>query len=518
MEQYPTSYPIVPWVAMEQYPIWKACKIRRSCKNMEGFQYGRLVNQNQKILVFAVHNEEAHNDNQKQGLAIWPSNRWPADGPPEDGTVWRVKLEPQEEDSRRLVVVDHEKGLQQNGYANPVVGDGAQQGLQQNGNVHEGLQEFMRNTMRKHLHIPYGTELEDGTERLVERAYNIFEQHGFTTKVALKQHMYDRAIFRDFCCREHIPAILMEGMAATGEFGPDLPSQTLLMDRHDRLSKELRAWFGGDYDNQYCQQDGFDVGQCAFEFLIHDTSTENMDLIRKSGMLMTTKADDTHYDGRLAFEMSPSVVFFQASEYGGDPSMYPRDVADPADRACKRRIAMNPQHLGLHTKAFLMYFVSITESRRDTSSKGYVADGMLQIHLLFIPKWHKDLQGCDENFMKCNKTTFQPFRYDPKEKKWCGYSPKKGENKKAFGGHPVKVNVCVAQDLPFWYGGENEEPYEVFKNKQGVFVPPGPKKVMCHHEMTRGQCQRENCTFEHTYRPRTPVQQSASSSSSWRSN
>eukprot|EP00929_Paragymnodinium_shiwhaense_P121424 TRINITY_DN93651_c0_g1_i1.p1 TRINITY_DN93651_c0_g1~~TRINITY_DN93651_c0_g1_i1.p1 ORF type:complete len:506 (-),score=48.90 TRINITY_DN93651_c0_g1_i1:223-1740(-) len=336
----------------------------------------------------------------------------------------------------------------------------------------------------------------EDAEGLVVKADGIFADNGYRTLGQLKKHKDDRVKFFDFCQRMQVPELLVEVMLSSGVFGPNLPARALQMDRQDRLASELMAWFGGEYDTQNRHLSrGFEADQVPLAFLIHDTSRQNMESIRSEGLLHAHPADDTRYDGRLAMSSSPSVVFFQASEYGGDPSVYPRYVENLGDRTGKRRIAMNPQHIGLHTDAYVMYFVSIAESRRDAATD---KRGLLQIHVLFIPRWHVALPVCDDHFLKCNKVTFQPFRYDPRAKVWCGYGPVR--NEKAFNRRPVKVNVSVAQDLPFWYD-EEQSPRSVHNRGAGVFIPPGwqdgKPKAMCQFYMKNGECRNQQCTFDH---------------------
>merc|ERR1719213_1525986 len=128
------------------------------------------------------------------------------------------------------------------------------------------------------------------------------------------------------------------------------------MDRQDRLAAELRGWYGVDYDNYYSVND---IDQVPKEFLIHDTTFSNSVRVCEEGSLKSKQANDTAYDGHLAWGEAPAVVSFQASDCGENRSMYPRGFTGQ-----KGRFLVPPQQLGIHTDAFHMYFVQITESRR----------------------------------------------------------------------------------------------------------------------------------------------------------
>ena len=211
---------------------------------------------------------------------------------------------------------------------------------------------------------------------------------------------------------------------------------------------------------------------------------------------MAKQANDTAYDGHLAWGEAPAVVFFQASDCGENRSMYPRGFTGQ-----KGRFLVPPQQLGIHTDAFHMYFVQITESRR---AKAEGDATMLQLHVLFLPAKHEKRAFCDEHFLMVNKHTFQPFHYDPKERQWMGFAYRKGfENARGMA-RGVMVNVCVAQDVPI------NLPVKLFEGRSwprplaavvGGFITisnEAQKLALCKNEINQGRCpNEESCTFGH---------------------
>eukprot|EP00971_Amphidinium_carterae_P025881 510498-Amphidinium_carterae.1 len=170
-------------------------------------------------------------------------------------------------------------------------------------------------------------------------------------------------------------------------------------------------------------------------------------MILSEGILRARGADDTHYDGKLAFATAPKVVFFQVSQDGCDSSLYPRTW-----QGWKTRFCVPPSHLALQADCFKMYFVSITAPRLKPEHRDR-KPSLLQMHLLFIRSNHPQIQYCDEHFLLLNKFNFQPFQCnqaqnDPQHT-WYGYQDR---TRLAFQGRGCKINVAVAEDVPIWYG------------------------------------------------------------------
>ena len=214
---------------------------------------------------------------------------------------------------------------------------------------------------------------------------------------------------------------------------------------------------------------------------------------------MAKQANDTAYDGHLAWAGAPAVVFFQASDCGENRSMYPRGFTGQ-----KGRFLVPPQQLGIHTDAFHMYFVQITESRR---AKAEGDATMLQLHVLFLPAKHEKRAFCDEHFLMVNKHTFQPFHYDPKERQWMGFAYRKGfENARGMA-RGVMVNVCVAQDVPinlpvqlFHRGYHYSDPAPLAADVGGIIAPPIQEGIyipsICMFWL-QGNCTNSECKRAH---------------------
>jgi len=323
-------------------------------------------------------------------------------------------------------------------------------------------------------------------------------KQGYTSVDQLKQSMRSRSDWINFCHRTGIPDRYIQMSAP--EFGPNLPSAALQMDRHDRLAAELSAWYGEDFDLWATFRNpkdiyGSETGRCAFNFFNHDTTKEQASQILQDGIIRPHQANDTHYDGHLAHGMAPSVVFFQASEFGGDPSVYPR-ITDQA----RCRFLMSPSHLALHTDAFRMYHVSVTPPRLNESK-------MIQLHVLLISKDHPSTAWCDEHLMQVNKHTYQPFFYNKWKGggyKWQGFNYQHSKSQ-AFQGRGVKVNVAVAQYIPMWYGNaintnSLDSLHDVNMRGFGVITPTKFPLAICSDWAIRGKCGRgDSCTFSHDY-------------------
>eukprot|EP00759_Apiculatamorpha_spiralis_P031068 PhF_6_TR32773/c0_g1_i1/m.48332 len=211
--------------------------------------------------------------------------------------------------------------------------------------------------------------------------------------------------------------------------------------------------------------------------------------IQQEGILRTTHADDQWYDGALCRSEAPAVVFFQASEYGGDMSIYPRDIS--IDFTQKRRILVDPTYIGLHTDSYRYYLVRISESRERP-------DGMLQMHLLFVPRDHKCIPFCDANFLIINKKMFQPFHYDKTRQKWFGSNYKTANT---FGGRGVKLNVCIAQNIHVPkipdYREDLVEATRAALDGWSMAIPPQSKKVLCPRLCQNACPYLERCNFYH---------------------
>lgn len=129
--------------------------------------------------------------------------------------------------------------------------------------------------------------------------------------------------------------------------------------------------------------------------------------------------------------------------------MYPRAYSGE-----KMRFCYSPWQLGLHTKCFKMYFVSITDPRQYKQRPAGRAEhqgGMLQLLVLFIRSDHGKIDYCDQHFLPLNKANFQPFQYSPLKKAWYGYGHR---TIRAFHRRGVKVNIAVAGDLEMLLKGQ----------------------------------------------------------------
>ena len=341
------------------------------------------------------------------------------------------------------------------------------------------------------------------SDEVIKTALKKLAEEGYQQLKALKEAKRTRNDWIEFACRVRLPDAVIDKLAQ--EFGPKLPSMNLSMDRQDRLAAELRGWYGDDYDNYHSVND---IDQVPKEFLIHDTTFSNSVRVCEEGRLMAKQANDTAYDGHLAWAGAPAVVFFQASDCGENRSMYPRGFTGQ-----KGRFLVPPQQLGIHTDAFHMYFVQITESRR---AKAEGDATMLQLHVLFLPAKHEKRAFCDEHFLMVNKHTFQPFHYDPKERQWMGFAYRKGfENARGMA-RGVMVNVCVAQDVPInlpvnlFEGRPLPRPLAavvggvIASEKEGEALyndtssSPKPQKlVLCKNLMNQGRCTNAECEYGH---------------------
>ncbi|CAE8723657.1 unnamed protein product [Polarella glacialis] len=337
-----------------------------------------------------------------------------------------------------------------------------------------------------------------------QQAIQLLEQEGYSDSKDVEKYMPTQALYLEFARRIGMPDHMARQSAS--HFGPNLPSAALQMDRQDRLALELVGWYGGDawgFDNSASF-----VGDARipFEFLVHDTTIENATRILEEQLIKAVGANDSHYDNKLANGTAPKVVFFTAAQYGTDPTVYPRDCAEAKD---KRRFSMRPSHLGLHTDAFHMYFVSISEPRQKSDSG---KNQPLQLHIVFVRVGHPGMAYCDEHFLLVNKRTFQPFFWKPLEACWRGFDFTAGQ---AFQGRGVKVNIAVAEDVVMWYGdlvmdvvSHSVNLQEVWETKYGVTVPPTQKKSGCIF-WARGNCGKgASCNhfhdhgFERAFQPR----------------
>eukprot|EP00759_Apiculatamorpha_spiralis_P011344 PhF_6_TR18739/c0_g1_i1/m.27372 len=218
--------------------------------------------------------------------------------------------------------------------------------------------------------------------------------------------------------------------------------------------------------------------------------------IQQEGIICTKHASDEWYDGDLCLPEAPDVVFFQASEFGGDPSIYPRGVVEYTE---KRRILVDPNSIGLHTDSYRFYFADICESRERSDG------GVRQLNLLFVPRDHKCIPFCDANFLLLNKEIFQPFRYDKSEQHWVGSHFR---TTTTFGGRSVKLNVCVAQNvyvpkIPDY----KEDLVEAIKSALdgwSMAIPPRESQALCEGAYD-GRC--KGCTYYHpkTWDKRIPL-------------
>ena len=348
----------------------------------------------------------------------------------------------------------------------------------------------------------------DLSAEAVARACIKLAIEGYQQLEALQEAKENRNEWIDFAARVRVPDIVIDRLATI--FGPPLPSTKEIMTKQDRLNAELRGWFG-DYDNSKWTLSGLPEGASQQElkgfrknkeyeyqslktFLIHDTTVSHAERVCQEGHLKAYQANDTAYDGDLHQGEAPAVVFFQASDFGENKSIYPRQTRDG-----KRRFLVPPQQLAIHTNAFLMYFVKISESRRADNDDST----LLQLHVLFLPATHAKRAFCDKHFLMVNKQTFQPFHYDLTERQWKGFTGKKGTGH--VDGRGVMVNVCVAQDVPinlpvqlFQRGPYYSDPAPLAADVGGIIAPPSLKELICKFWL-QGQCskQEKDCKGAH---------------------
>ena len=333
----------------------------------------------------------------------------------------------------------------------------------------------------------------------VARACRKLADEGYQQLEALQEAKDGRNEWVDFAARVRVPDIVIERLAQI--FGPSLPSARDIMTLQDRLDAELRGWFG-DYDNIASvikiEEEKGERGwyQSGKMFLIHDTTVSSAERVCQEGHLKAQQANDTAYDGHLAYGEAPAVVFFQASDFGENKSIYPRQTRDG-----KRRFLVPPQQLAIHTNSFLMYFVKISESRRSTSDEST----LLQLHVLFLPATHAKRAFCDKHFLMVNKQTFQPFHYDLTKRQWRGFTGKKGTGH--VDGRGVMVNVCVAQDVPinlpvqlFHRGYHYSDPAPLAADVGGIIAPPIQEGIyipsICMFWL-QGNCTNSECKRAH---------------------
>jgi hypothetical protein len=315
---------------------------------------------------------------------------------------------------------------------------------------------------------------------------------GYQQLDALQEAKDGRNEWVDFADRVQIPDVVIHRLAQ--KFGPPLPSARDIMTKQDRLDAELRGWFG-DYDNiasvKKIEDEKGERGwyQSRKMFLIHDTTMSFAERVCEEGHLKAQQANDTAYDGHLAYGEAPAVVFFQASDFGENKSIYPRQTRDG-----KRRFLVPPQQLAIHTNSFLMYFVKISESRRSDGDDSTI----LQLHVLFLPATHAKRAFCDEHFLMVNKQTFQPFHYVPKERQWKGFTGKKGTGH--VDGRGVMVNVCVAQDVPINLPVrlfQGIHPWRLAVEIGGIIAPPRLKEPQICMFWLQGICNNPRCEYSH---------------------
>ena len=190
----------------------------------------------------------------------------------------------------------------------------------------------------------------------------------------------------------------------------------------------------------------------------------------------------------------------------------------------KGRFLILPRQLALHTKAFRMYFVQISESRQNKAQGYSNGNVILQLHLLFVSENHKSIDFCEQKFLLVNKKTFQPFRYDESEQKWKSFDTpsesQAGRSDYPFLGRQVMVNVAIAQDIPIpfkfamprqqeppvqfssglkWkfleeHGGVIEAPLTFYNDSDGSTR----KLKLCNRYLKQGMCSfGAACTFDH---------------------
>mmetsp|Transcript_33714 Transcript_33714/g.100097 ORF Transcript_33714/g.100097 Transcript_33714/m.100097 type:complete len:533 (-) Transcript_33714:87-1685(-) len=314
------------------------------------------------------------------------------------------------------------------------------------------------------------------------------ESAGYSTLGEAMKFKRSQQAWREFAARVGLTDRLIEELARN--FGSSV--QTMLLDKPRALAQLLLEEFGAHFDKT---TPGMRDDLIPMNWLIHDTLKKTMHKqIWQEGRLAPYDADDGYYDGDLAMNAAPKVVFFQASEGGLDPSIYPR-LWKPEDGE-KRRVLIPPRNLALHTDAFRMYFVSLAEPRAmDPANLG--SQGLLQMHMLFLPSDHMCTQFCDEHFLPVNKKTFQPYHH--RDGAWHGFG---NRNKLAFRGRGVKINVCVAQSVPFTYEQTSiqdvtESGYGgIVRPSHGDLVTPSEPKVTCKH-FASGNCMDPYCTWYH---------------------
>lgn len=311
------------------------------------------------------------------------------------------------------------------------------------------------------------------------------ESAGYSALGEAMKFKRSQQAWREFAARVGLTDRLIEELARN--FGSSV--QTMLLDKPRALAQLLLEEFGAHFDKT---TPGMRDDLIPLNWLIHDTLKKTMQQIGQEGRLAPYDADDGYYDGDLAMNAAPKVVFFQASEGGLDPSIYPR-LWKPEDGE-KRRVLIPPRNLALHTDAFRMYFVSLAEPRAmDPANLG--SQGLLQMHMLFLPSDHMCTQFCDEHFLPVNKKTFQPYHH--RDGTWQGFG---NRNKLAFRGRGVKINVCVAQSVPFTYEQTSiqdvTESGGIVRPSHGDLVTPSEPKVTCKH-FASGNCMALNCKYYH---------------------
>lgn len=342
---------------------------------------------------------------------------------------------------------------------------------------------------------------------LISSTARILAQHGYESMESLMRNKHSRAEWSEFAGRIGVPDAVATDLAA--HWGPKLPDANMVMDRRERLAAELRAHYGADWDNARLFQ-----SRHSIKFLMHDTWLDTSGKICRDGFITAQPANDAAYDGHLVFGQAPPVVFFQASHDGTDGSIYPRESLWQTHE--KGRFLIPPRQLALHTRAFRMYFVQISDSR-EVKAGGDSKATTLQLHMLFISENHKSLDFCEQHFLLVNKKTFQPFRYDDNDQTWKSFDNSfQTGTEAAFMGRQVKVNVCVAQDVPIPFSMPSqpasrspehlaEVKWAVLEEHGGLIEAPSSfdgtrtrVKKLCNHFLQRGQCRNgDACTFDH---------------------
>eukprot|EP00756_Hemistasia_phaeocysticola_P017195 Hpha_TRINITY_DN15524_c3_g13::TRINITY_DN15524_c3_g13_i1::g.107963::m.107963 len=352
-----------------------------------------------------------------------------------------------------------------------------------NGNMKMRIEEALRD------------DLEDD---VVAATVKVLHREGYTDFQALQEAKPSQARWREFGRRAGLPDAVIEHKRLARMFGPNLPDMTVTMTSQDRLDAELRAWYGGDYDTKY----GLDpYALQALGALVHDTYENAAVGICRDGIIKSHHANDTSYDGMLTYGGAPDVVFFQGSKCGENMSIYPR--ARKGEQLPKCRFIVPAAVLGLHTTKYSMYFVSISESRASKAEK----KTMLQLHLLFLPTFHRLRDFCDQHFLLVNKLTFQPFHYNREKHNWYGFSPGAGKSD-VFDGRGVMINVAVADDIPISPLRDDrlqspEECAQETKFHGGIMKAPGQrddegmKGMGCVHWLKNGYCDVFKCSYDH---------------------